>query len=189
MNEAASSQDPPASLLRRAVYLLLLSILFFTTYNSANCHAASLPHVGSLVMAWEKRIPFLPWTIVPYWSIDLFYGASLIFASRRLELNRHALRLLCVQVLCVSCFVIFPLKFSFPKPPLTGLFAVWFDSLALFDKPFNQAPSLHIALLVILWAWFERRTHGLWRVLVHGWSLLIGLSVLTTYQQIGRAHV
>ena len=58
-----------------------------------------------------------------------------------------------------------------------------FDVLMGFDKPFNQAPSLHIALLVVIWAMFARHTHGLWlRGLLHGWMALIGVSVLTTWQ-------
>ena len=52
-----------------------------------------------------------------------------------------------------------------------------------FDKPFNQAPSLHIALLVVIWVMFARHTRGLLlRGLLHGWMALIGLSVLTTWQ-------
>ncbi|MGT2433829.1 hypothetical protein ACU4HD_42895 [Cupriavidus basilensis] len=51
-----------------------------------------------------------------------------------------------------------------------------------FDKPFNQAPSLHISLLVILWVAYAIHARGGWRWLLHGWFSLIGVSVLTTYQ-------
>ena len=51
-----------------------------------------------------------------------------------------------------------------------------------FDKPFNQAPSLHIALLVCLWVLFLRRLRGIGRWVLHGWFALIVVSVLTTYQ-------
>src|SRR5207249_862911 len=49
-------------------------------------------------------------------------------------------------------------------------------------QPFNQAPSLHIALLVILWVLYARHVPrwALW--LLHPWFLLVGVSVLTTYQ-------
>ena len=40
------------------------------------------------------------------------------------------------------------------------MFGDLFRLLTAFDQPFNQAPSLHIALLVILWALFARRLHG-----------------------------
>ena len=51
-----------------------------------------------------------------------------------------------------------------------------------FDKPFNQAPSLHIVLLIILWDFFRRHSSGQWKYFVDLWSFLIGISVLTTWQ-------
>src|SRR4030095_5885775 len=51
-----------------------------------------------------------------------------------------------------------------------------------FDRPFNQIPSLHIALAVILWALYARKVTGLARILLDVWFMLIGASVLTTYQ-------
>ena len=63
---------------RGVLYLLCLAPFFFLTYGFANQHASGLSHVPSIVFAWEKHIPLWPWTIVPYWSIDLFYGLSLL---------------------------------------------------------------------------------------------------------------
>jgi protein-tyrosine phosphatase len=57
-----------------------------------------------------------------------------------------------------------------------------FDALAGFDQPFNQLPSLHIALAVILWALYARRLSGIARLAMEAWFLLICGSVLTTYQ-------
>ena len=82
----------------------------------------------------------------------------------------------------MACFVLWPLRFSFEKPETDGVWGVMFDALGAFDKPFNQAPSLHIALLVILWVCYARHVQGLWRWLLHGWFALIGVSVLTTWQ-------
>ena len=83
----------------------------------------------------------------------------------------------------MSCFILFPLTFTFPRPAaVDGVSGFLFDSLGRFDKPFNQAPSLHIALLVILWDRYARHVTGRARWILHGWFTLIGLSVLTTYQ-------
>ena len=112
--------------------------------------------VGSVVFAWERRIPFLPWTIIPYWSIDILYGISLFVCTSERELDTHARRLLTAQVIAVTCFILFPLTFTFARPEADGLAGLLFDSLGRFDKPFNQAPSLHIALLVILWDRYAR---------------------------------
>ncbi|TCM64523.1 dual specificity protein phosphatase-like protein [Acinetobacter calcoaceticus] len=162
--------------------LLLLAPFFFLTYGFANQYAASLSQVPSIVFAWEHAIPLWPWSIVPYWSIDLFYGLSLLLCWNKFELKQHLLRLFSAQVIAVSCFLLFPLKFSFVRPELDGFFGLWFDILMGFDQPYNQAPSLHIVLLVILWDFYRRHSSGAWKWLVDFWSFLIGLSVLTTWQ-------
>ncbi|MDM8348985.1 phosphatase PAP2/dual specificity phosphatase family protein [Pseudomonas sp. sp1636] len=167
---------------RGLLWLLLLAPLFFASYGLANWLSAQRADVGSLVFAWERQIPLWPWTIVPYWSIDLLYGLSFLLPATRREMDRHGLRLLSVQLLCITAFLLWPLRFTFERPELDGLFGGLFDVLMGFDKPFNQAPSLHIALLVVLWVCFARYASGLWRVLLHAWFFLIGLSVLTTWQ-------
>jgi membrane-associated phospholipid phosphatase len=168
---------------RRALaWLALLGPFFFLTYGWANELAASRTQVPSIVFGWEAQIPFLAWTILPYWSIDAFYALSLLVCLTRHELDRHALRLLSAQVIAVTCFVLWPLRFSFEKPETHGLWGAMFDALGAFDKPFNQAPSLHIVLLVLLWLRFGAHTRSPWRWVLHVWAVLIGLSVLTTYQ-------
>ena len=168
---------------RGVLWLLLLGPLFFASYGFANWLTAQREDVGSLVFAWESAMPLWPWSIVPYWSIDLLYGLSFLLPATRREMDRHALRLLTAQVICVACFLLWPLRFTFERPELDGLFGWMFDVLMGFDKPFNQAPSLHIALLVVIWVMFARHTRGLLlRGLLHGWMALIGLSVLTTWQ-------
>jgi protein-tyrosine phosphatase len=170
-------------LLKPAVlWLLLLAPLFFGTYGFATWVTTQREDVGRLVFDWETHMPFWAWTIVPYWSIDLLYGLSLLLPNSRQALKRHALRLLTAQLIAVSCFLIWPLQFTFTRPQLDGVFGWLFDVLAGFDKPFNQAPSLHIALLVVLWACFQQHVQGAWRAVLHGWFALIGISVLTTYQ-------
>ena len=168
---------------RGVLWLLLLGPLFFASYGFANWLTAQREDVGSLVFAWESAMPLWPWSIVPYWSIDLLYGLSFLLPATRREMDRHALRLLTAQVICVACFLLWPLRFTFERPELDGFFGWMFDVLMGFDKPFNQAPSLHIALLVVIWVMFARHTRGLLlRGLLHGWMALIGLSVLTTWQ-------
>ena len=136
---------------RAALWLAGLAPLFYLTYGVANHLAAGRTGVPVVVFGWERQIPFLAWTIIPYWSINLFYGASLFVCETRRELDTHGRRLLTAQAIAVACFLLFPLRFSFEKPAIEpGLAGFKFDALLSFDKPYNQAPSLHIALLVIL---------------------------------------
>lgn len=164
------------------LWLLFLGPFFFGTYGFANWLASHRSDVGSVVFQWEQHIPFLAWTIVPYWSIDLLYALSVFVCASRDELRAHVKRLLAAQVISVTCFILFPLKFVFERPETHGLYGWMFDVLTGFDEPFNQAPSLHIALLVIMWVRYGRHVTGLWRYVLHGSFALIAVSVLTTYQ-------
>lgn len=183
MNAAVREYLDGIPLWRRSVlWLLFLGPFFFASYGFANRMAAERGITDSLVFEWEHLVPFLPWTILPYWSIDLFYGLSFLCCRDRAAVDRHAFRLLTAQFACVAAFLLFPLHYSFARPQTDGLFGAMFDALMGFDQPYNQAPSLHIALLVIIWVRFAEAASGAWRVAVHLWATLIAISVLTTFQ-------
>ncbi|WFP74683.1 phosphatase PAP2/dual specificity phosphatase family protein [Mesorhizobium sp. WSM4906] len=165
-----------------ALWLALLAPFFYSTYGFANWLASTRDHVGSIVFSWEHHVPFVAWTIVPYWSINLFYGLSLLLNDSRRSVDRLAGRYLTAQIVAVACFVLFPLTATFVRPATSGLPGFLFAVLGGFDKPFNQAPSLHIALLAIIWDHWRLRLAGPLSMLWHGWCLLIGASVLTTWQ-------
>jgi protein-tyrosine phosphatase/membrane-associated phospholipid phosphatase len=168
---------------RRALgWLLFLGPFFFASYGFATWVTGLRDDVGVVVYSWERHIPFVPWTIVPYWIIDLLYGISLLLCRTRRELDTHALRLLTAQVIAVSGFLLFPLRFSFERPPVEGVFGLLFDVLGTFDEPFNQLPSLHIALLVLLWVVYLRALPRGLHWPLHALFALIGVSVLTTWQ-------
>jgi hypothetical protein len=168
---------------RGLVWLAFLGPFFFLSYGATNRHAALRDGVASLYFAWERGIPFWPWTIIPYWSIDLLYGFTFLCCRDGAETHRLGLRLLSAQLIAVACFFLWPLRFAFERPAVDGLAGALFDALASFDLPYNQAPSLHIALLVIIWRQFATlEIAPAARALMHAWALLIGISVLTTWQ-------
>ena len=168
---------------RAAAWLALLGPVFYTAYGFANWWAASRLSVPTLAFAWERLIPFWAWTIFPYWTINIFYALSLFLARDRHTLDRHAARLLTATLLATVFFVVWPLRFGFGQPEVSGTPAFLFNALRAFDQPFNQAPSLHIALAVILWDWYRRFVHQpLWRLVLHLWVFAICASVLTTWQ-------
>jgi len=174
---------PSRLVLRRAaLWLVFLAPFFYVSYGAANWFAARQPHVPDLAFAWESHIPFVAWTILPYWSINLFYGIALFINDDPKQVDRLALRLLTAQIIAVTFFIAFPLRTIFARPETHGLAGFMFDLLGGFDKPFNQAPSLHIAIVVIIWDHFRRRFPRAVRVTWHVWCLLIAISVLTTWQ-------
>ncbi|AOJ74522.1 phosphatase PAP2/dual specificity phosphatase family protein [Burkholderia ubonensis] len=172
-----------ASFALRLRWLAVMGAVFFSTYGFANWLAARRAAVPTFAFGWEHAIPFVPWTIVPYWSIDLLYALSFFFWTRRDDLLDHVKRLLTVQLISVACFIAWPLRFGFERPDAGGVAGALFTLLMGFDKPFNQAPSLHIGLLVVLWAVYAKHLRGTpARAALHLWFAAIGVSVLTTYQ-------
>ena len=167
---------------RAIAWTAFLGPFFFASYGFANWLASRRADVGSVVFAWERAIPFVPWTIVPYWSTDLFYVVSLLVCTTRRELDRQAQRLLAVQIVSVIFFIAFPLRFSFDRPEVGGPFGALFALLGSFDKPFNQAPSLHIGLVVLIWTRLAAHLSPRWRWALHAWMTLMAISILTTYQ-------
>ena len=161
--------------------LALIGALFYTSYGLSNHYAASLAYVPEVAFAWERGIPFWAWTIVPYWSLNLMYAAAFFLCRNACEQNRYAARLVSAQIIATTCFMLFPLHFGWPKPPTDGLWGWLFDSLVAFDLPYNQAPSLHIALSIIVGAFYWTRFPKI-RLPIFLWQSLIALSVLTTYQ-------
>jgi protein-tyrosine phosphatase len=162
--------------------MLCAGAFFFLTYGAANWLAAQRSNVGSIVFEWERHIPFLAWTIVPYWSTDLLFALSFFVCSTRRELEVHGKRLVAAQIVCVTVFLLFPLRCAFVHPAPAAPFGFLFRALGSFDRPFNQAPSLHVALTTILWAKYSEHTRGWLRLLLRTWLVLSGLSTLTTYQ-------
>jgi membrane-associated phospholipid phosphatase len=167
---------------RAALWLAFLGPFFFISYGLAGAWTARLPFVPSFWYEWEKQIPFLPWTIVPYMSIDAFYAISLFLCATRVELDTHAKRLLAATLISVAGFLLFPLRTGFVRPETSGLFGMLFDLLTDVDKPFNEAPSLHISLLLLLWQVYARHLRGWAKWAMHLWFTLIGISVFTTFQ-------
>lgn len=163
--------------------LICVGGFFFLSYGLANKYTVSLSYVPSVTFWWEKYIPFVPWTIIPYWSLDLLYGISLFICLSKKELLIHSFRLFAASCFCCTCFILFPLSFSTPVPEVSNpIFGKLFAFLYSIDESFNQAPSLHIALAWLVWLRFRAHSSGKFYLILSAWFVLIGVSVLTCYQ-------
>lgn len=129
MAESALMQINTSLWKRGLCWLVLLGPLFFLSYGQANQFTATRHDVGSMVLGWEHAIPFMPRTIVPYWSIDLLYGISLFICTSKQELARHGCRLLAASLIACVGFLLFPLKFTFVRPETQGMFGWLFQQL------------------------------------------------------------
>lgn len=163
--------------------LVVVAAIFYASYGATNALASARANVPEIYFAWERALPFWAWSIVPYWSLNLLYALGFFLCRDAGELARYVTQLLAAQVIATLFFIAFPLQMSWGKPAVSGLSGFLFSSLAAFDLPFNQAPSLHIILCVVVGAFYLRKARSVWlKVALVAWFALIGLSVLTTYQ-------
>ena len=163
--------------------LVVVAAIFYASYGATNALASALANVPEIYFAWERAVPFWAWSIVPYWSLNLLYALGFFLCRDSRELARYVTQLLAAQIIATLFFIAFPLQMSWEKPAVSGPSGFLFSSLAAFDLPFNQAPSLHIILCVVVGAFYLRKARAVWlKAALVAWFALIGLSVLTTYQ-------
>lgn len=166
---------------QQAFALTLCTIIFMAVYNLCTWYASSLEEVPSFTFDFERMIPFIPLSIIPYMASGIFF--CVVFFSCK---NKHQLKILTWRMLFVIItagifFIIVPLRFSFPKPEVSNIILkLPFSFLKRFDSPFNQSPSLHIAFAFIFWSVFKDLSR--WRFFYMIWLIFLGISTLTTYQ-------
>jgi len=161
--------------------LALCSVTFMIVYNIAAWYASKLYYVPSFVLDFEKHIPFISWSIIPYMSSGIFFCLVFFFCKDNEQLEILTKRILFVTIVAGLCFVVFPLRFNLPKPPSNDIISnCFFQFLKMFDSPFNQSPSLHMAYAFIFWTIL--RNLKKWRLFLMIWLILLGISTLTTFQ-------
>jgi membrane-associated phospholipid phosphatase len=167
---------------RAAKTSLGLSLLFLVVYGACNRFTSLRSDVGVFYWPFERTIPYLPLMIIPYMSIDLFFVVAPFLCRTRRELRTLAARIGAAIVLAGAGFLLLPMRFAFERPESTGILGLIFNRFRTLDLPYNEFPSLHIALCLILAGVYGRHTRGWVRAILMGWFGLIFISVVFTYQ-------
>jgi protein-tyrosine phosphatase/membrane-associated phospholipid phosphatase len=161
---------------------LFLSLLFLVVYGATNWITALRADVGTCYFEWERAIPFVPFLIVPYLSIDLFFIAAPFLCSDLSELRILARRISFAIAFSGVCFLLVPMRFAFERPETSGWLGAAFDGFRTLDAPYNLVPALHISLCIILATVYGKHARGMRRFAVCVWFSLIGFSTVLTYQ-------
>jgi protein-tyrosine phosphatase len=161
---------------------LFLSVLFLAVYGATNWITGQRTNVGTWYFEWERAIPFVPFMIVPYMSIDLFFVVAPFLCSDKRELGTFSRRITFAIIATGVCFLLVPMRFAFERPESGGWLGTMFGGFRMLDGPYNLIPSLHITLSLILVDLYGKHTRGLVRLAMQGWFVLVGLSAVLTYQ-------
>lgn len=169
-------------LARKAAVSVVLSLLFIVVYGGASYLAKITGAPPGWHFSWERAIPVIPWMIVPYMSIDLFFVGAPFLCRNWQELGVFTQRIVVGILIAGVFFVVMPMQFAFERPVVDGVFGLIFKFLHGFDRPYNMLPSLHIILRTILAHHYAKRAQGFGKWLIHGWFSLIGFSTIFTHQ-------
>lgn len=165
-------------------WMLSLSLLFMLGYSASNRMAAASAHPASWHGPWDAAVPFWAWTIWPYLALNLMFPCTFFAFDTVRGLRAFAARIAAVQLACFASFVLAPTFNVRTLPQPDGVTGMLFSQLRAFEQPVNMFPSLHAAVLLLVWrAWLPRlRAHPAARLAWHGWCLLILISTVTTWQ-------
>jgi hypothetical protein len=142
--------------------LFLIQILVFGLFGIAFPYFASNQFVAANgVTVWDpeiaidRLIPVIPWMVVPYMALYLYYPVTLICTPKddrsRMELIAGVQMLSVATLACTLVFLVLPaevdMRDQIPVEILQGegLYSALFSHMHAMDEPWNAWPSLHIA--------------------------------------------
>ncbi len=151
--------------------------------------------VWSPATSLDSWIPMVPWSVLPYTSVYVYFVLTVVVPSRRdeglLQMVLVYQALFLIAAISFACFLLLPCEVvslrQLPEPIRThqgwpGCIYAFVHSL---DTPYNAWPSLHVSLSLLVatylsWRVGRRRPFRV-VVLWVGWCLL-AVSTLTTKQ-------
>ncbi len=165
-------------------YTIFISIFFVILYKGAEFYTYTVDNVPSYFMDWERNIPFLPIFMLPYMTSQVFFLATIFLKKNESNLKLLIKRAAFLIAVSTALFVIFPMKFYFPKPEVDNqILKSFFYILSKIDSSFNQCPSLHVSFAFLSAEVYCREVKSKFLKSFFGiWGLLLAISVLFVYQ-------
>ena len=165
-------------------YTIFISIFFIIFYKGAEFYTYTVDNVPSYFMEWERNIPFLPIFMLPYMTSAPYFLATIFLEKNENNLKLLMKRAIFLTVVSTTIFVIFPMKFYFPKPEIANsIFKILFHILGLLDSSFNQCPSLHVSFAFLSAGVYYREIKSKFlKSFLCLWGFLLAISILFVYQ-------
>jgi membrane-associated phospholipid phosphatase len=158
-----------------------VTLLFLVTYGSTNWLAARSVVHFRLYFNWELAIPFVPWMIWVYLSLQIFLALPL-FVLDAAGISRLGQTFALATLAAGAMHLALPTDLGWRRPLAVPGYPI-FDRFFSIDRPHNLAPSLHVAYstLTLLVIWSAAR--GRWlRTLSAVWAGLLVCSVSLIHQ-------
>jgi membrane-associated phospholipid phosphatase len=159
---------------------LQITFLFCVGYGFSNWLATQRSDTYQFWMNWELMIPFIPWTVLIYFSLNMLLILPLFtLEAEKIKNLGKSMRL--ATVIAVTVFLIFPAHIAFHRITDTPFWGPFYKFLFSLDNTANTMPSLHItySLLTVraIAGNQSRLKYFFWL-----WLIAISASVLLTHQ-------
>jgi membrane-associated phospholipid phosphatase len=155
-----------------------------TLYMVSNHNPIFTPQLLPMT-AFERAIPFIPWTYWIYTSEFFLFFSVYIVCKDLVNANKYLYSFLTLQITSVLIFVLWPTTYPrdlFPMPANVDHWtAMCFGNLRSVDNPTNCLPSLHVSSVYLssfLYLDEQREKFPFF----FGWATLVAISTLTTKQ-------
>jgi membrane-associated phospholipid phosphatase len=160
---------------------LALTLLFLLTYGGTNWLASMRQTRFHIYFSQELAIPFVPWMIWAYLSLQVFFVLPLLVLNSA-GLSRFGLALALATIVAAAIHLMLPADLGWARPDRVPGYPV-FTRFFSFDRPHNLVPSLHVAYsaLTCLVVWNATRSHWM-RWIASFWTALLLCSVLLIHQ-------
>lgn len=165
-----------AVFLRSSVWLWILFLVVYGGTNWLNSRRAGPYH---WFFGWELGIPFVPWMIWVYLSVNLLLSLAL-FVLDAAALRTFARVFALTTLAGAAVHLLAPTRLGFPRPDDVPGYPVY-RWLYAVELPYNMFPSLHVtysAMTALILGRQSRRMRGL----VYAWAGLMAASVLLVHQ-------
>ena len=161
-------------------YYVGFSIVWTVAHELSDLRAVRLP----LTFEWESRIPFQPWILPLYFTLDAaVISIPLLFRSAREALPPMGLFFLQV-VIAAPFFVLLPIENAYTNDMPTGVWGAYlFEPLGMKNvSQWNQTPSLHVTYSLTVATIVARRLGGGWRWVAFAWAIPVSASTMLVHE-------
>lgn len=165
-------------------YYVLFSLVWTVAHELSDLRAVRLP----LTFDWESRIPFQPWILPLYFSLDVaVISIPLVFRNAR-EAFPPMATFLAQVVVAAPFFVLLPIENAYTNDMPTGVWGAYlFEPLGMKNvSQWNQTPSLHVTYSLTVATVLARRWGGPGRrwvdVLAFAWAVPVSLSTMLVHE-------
>jgi hypothetical protein len=169
---------------RLVVYLrwsVALTLLFLLTYGGTNWLASMRQTRFHIYFSQELAIPFVPWMIWAYLSLQVFFLLPLLVLNS-VGLSRFGEALALATLIAAVIHLAVPADLGWARPVIVPGYPV-LTRFFSFDRPHNLVPSLHVAYgtLTCMVVWNATRRQWI-RLVASLWLVVLLCSVSLIHQ-------